>query len=265
MSALTLPAPLARRAAQGTLTHGWLITGAEETELERAALALAASFLCDGAGEKPCGMCRHCRKAEKGIHPDLIWVEKRPDKTQLLVDQIRALRKDAYIRPNEARRKVYILKRAELMNDEAQNAFLKVLEEGPAYAAFLLLAENHLALLPTVRSRCELWRCAGQDAADEELARRGGELAGLLLGDDFWRLVSWCVPYEKAKREEVLPLWEAARRALLTYRRAETTPKAVALARALDEILAAGRQNGNMGVLWGELWAAATTAQTETC
>ncbi len=257
MSAFALPAPLSRRAAEGTLPHGWIIAGAAEERLEEAAKALAAAFLCAGEGERPCGSCKHCRKVEKGVHPDLQWLEKPADKSQFSVDQVRALRADAYIRPNEASRKVYVLRRAAQMTAEAQNALLKVLEEGPRYAAFLLLSENHLALLPTVRSRCELLRLeAGEDAAGE-LAQRGGELAGLLLGDDRWRLISWCVPYEKAKREEVLPLWEAARSALLTYRRRENTAKAAALAQTLAEIIAAGNRNGNMGILWGKLWASA--------
>ena len=70
--------------------------------------------------------------------------------------QVRQLRADAYIRPNEADRKIYILENAQTMNPSAQNAMLKLLEEGPAYAAFLLLTDNAAALLPTVRSRCEL-------------------------------------------------------------------------------------------------------------
>ena len=69
---------------------------------------------------------------------------------------MRQLRADAYIRPNEADRKIYILENAQTMNPSAQNAMLKLLEEGPAYAAFLLLTDNAAALLPTVRSRCEL-------------------------------------------------------------------------------------------------------------
>lgn len=255
MSAFTLPPALAARAREGTLPHAWLITGAGEERLEEAGRALAAAFLCEGEQTRPCGVCRHCRKVEKGVHPDLQWVAKPADKSQLVVDQVRALRADAYIRPNEAGRKVYILQNAWQMNDEAQNAFLKVLEEGPAYAVFLLLAENHLAMLPTIRSRCELLRLEGSAAQDPELERRGGELAGLLLGEERWRLIAWCVPYEKAKREEVLPLWEAARQAILTYRTQRATPKAVRLAQTLAEIVAAGRQNGNMGVLWGRLWA----------
>ena len=255
-----LPPALARRAQEGTLTHAWLLTGAPERALEEAAKDLAAMFLCEGLSKRPCGACKHCRKVEKDVHPDLQWVEKPSDKRQLLVDQIRALRADAYIRPNEATRKVYVLKNAQHMNPEAQNAFLKLLEEGPSYAVFILLSENHLALLPTVRSRCELLRldaaAAGEGAADEELTRKAGELAGLLLGDQAWRLLDWCVPWEKAKREEILELWQATRQAVLTYRTAQATPRAVKVAQTLNEVIAAGEQNGNMGVLWGKLYAA---------
>ena len=73
----------------------------------------------------------------------------------IAVDQVRSLRSDAYVRPNEGQRKVYVLEGADQMNASAQNAMLKLLEEGPDYAAFLLLAENGSGVLETVRSRCE--------------------------------------------------------------------------------------------------------------
>lgn len=258
MSCLALPPALAGRAARGQLAHAYILTGGENAALEDCAQALAAACLCR-EDAPPCGACKSCRKVEKGIHPDLVVVQPEPGK-ELKVDQIRQLRADAYIRPNEAPKKVYLIKEAERMNQSAQNAFLKVLEEGPAYAVFLLLAANDAALLPTIRSRCETARVAGPGSAgaiDPEWERKGGELAGLLLGDDLWRLVSWCVPYEKGKREETLPLWEAARRAILTYRTPKTTPKAARLARTLEEIISAGAQNGNLGILWGRLLAEA--------
>lgn len=256
MSFSALPQELARRADQGDLAHAWILSGDSSSRLEELGRALAAAFLCGGELRRPCGECKHCRKVEKGIHPDLQWVERVEGKTQISVDQIRQLRADAYIRPNEARRKVYLIREAQLMTDEAQNAFLKVLEEGPAYSVFLLLTSNPRALLPTVRSRCEYLRCvqAGPEV-DAEVARKGAELAGLLLGEERWRLLCWCVPYDKAKREEILPIWEAARRALLTYRRGETSAKAVRLAQTLGRMIDAGGKNGNIGALWGLLWA----------
>lgn len=257
MSYYALPPELSRRADQGALAHAWIVYGDSPAQLEELGKALAAAFLCGGEGRRPCGECKHCRKVEKGIHPDLQWVGRAEGKTQISVEQVRQLRSDAYIRPNEAGRKVYILQEAQLMTDEAQNAFLKVLEEGPAYSVFLLLTPNPRALLPTVRSRCELLRCVQAGAeTDEEAARKGGELAGLLLGEDRWRLLCWCAPYDKAKREEVLPIWDHARQALLTYRRGETSAKAVRLTQTLGRMIDAGGRNGNIGALWGLLWAA---------
>lgn len=256
MSFSALPQELVRRADQGALAHAWIVYGDSPASLEELGKTLAAAFLCANESHRPCGECKHCRKVEKGIHPDLQWVERLEGKSQITVDQIRQLRADAYVRPNEAGRKVYILKDAQLMNDEAQNAFLKVLEEGPEYAVFVLLSPNPSALLPTIRSRCEQVSVTAKGQTDPELERKAGELAGLLLGDDAWRRLAWCVAWEKAKREEVIPLWEETRRALLTYRTAKTTAKAVALCQCLEELLAAA-PSGNMGVLWGKLWAQA--------
>jgi len=105
--------------------------------------------------QRPCGHCPQCRKAQGGIHPDIAWIAGAGEGKPINVDQVRALRSDAYIRPNEGERKVYILEGADRMNASAQNAMLKLLEEGPAYAAFLLLSENAGGILETVRSRCE--------------------------------------------------------------------------------------------------------------
>ena len=109
--------------------------------------------------KKPCGICRHCRKAAADIHPDISIVARLTDdkgkkKKQISVDQIRALSADACMLPNEAGRKVYIIEEAETMNPSAQNAALKLLEEPPLGAMFLLCCVNAMQLLPTVRSRC---------------------------------------------------------------------------------------------------------------
>ena len=136
------------------LSHAYLISGGGGDS--RAALAgrMTAAYLCRGE-HPPCGRCGPCRKAAAGTHPDVWRASPAPDKREITVDQIRALRADAYIRPNEGERKVYLLQEADRMNPPAQNAMLKLLEEGPSYAAFLLIANNAGGLLQTVRSRCE--------------------------------------------------------------------------------------------------------------
>ena len=136
------------------LSHAYLISGSPGTGRKTLAKLMARAVLCTGEGEKPCGACPACRKTAAGIHPDLITVEGEKGK-DITVGQIRALRADAYIRPNEGARKIYLIPQAQSMNLNAQNAMLKLLEEGPAYAAFLLVTENTGSLLPTIRSRCE--------------------------------------------------------------------------------------------------------------
>ena len=137
------------------LAHAYILSGPRGIGKHTLAGLLAAAMVCTGDGELPCGCCTACRKAEGGIHPDIIRVAGENNK-DLTVGQVRQMRSDAYIRPNEADRKVYLIEDAQSMNPSAQNAMLKLLEEGPAYAAFLLLADNAAALLPTVRSRCEV-------------------------------------------------------------------------------------------------------------
>jgi len=98
--------------------------------------------------------CIHCDKASRHIHPDIIEVKKLENKSIIGVDQIRELKQDVYVVPNDAMKKAYIVRDADSMNTNAQNAFLQILEEPPAHAVFILCTNNPAALLPTVRSRC---------------------------------------------------------------------------------------------------------------
>lgn len=146
---------LSAQAGTRGLSHAYLISGPAGSGKATLARLLSAALVCTDPGEVPCGVCPGCKKALGGIHPDVIHVDLLEDKREILVDQARQMRSDAFIRPNEADRKVYVVHHADTMNAYAQNAILKLLEEGPAYAAFLLLCENPGSLLPTIRSRCE--------------------------------------------------------------------------------------------------------------
>ena len=138
--------------AAGKSSHCYLICGPTGSGKHTLAKVLTAALQCTQRN-KPCMTCRDCRKVMSGSHPDVITIDD-PEKKSVSVELIRQLQADAYIRPNEAERKVYLIPRAMDMTDAAQNALLKLMEEPPSYAVFLLLTDNGEKLLPTVRSRC---------------------------------------------------------------------------------------------------------------
>lgn len=111
---------------------------------------LAAGLLCEQS-RPPCGSCDACRKVLGGIHPDVTAVEPLSGKAAIGVDQIRQVRNEAFVLPGEGRCKVFILRGA--LNDAAQNAFLKILEEPPAGVYYILLCVHRNELMDTVLSR----------------------------------------------------------------------------------------------------------------
>lgn len=161
----------------------------------------ASAMLCESSGDRPCGDCRHCRKVFSGIHPDVVSVapaldDKGRKRREILVEQVRFISADAQVMPNEARVKVYVIHDAERMNAAAQNALLKLLEEPPASAAFILCASNPALLLPTVRSRCVLLRQNADEAGDEQAAADALELLAALEDGGRARLLAWEFAHE---------------------------------------------------------------------
>lgn len=137
-------------AARDTLSHALLFTGGKAMAAARFA---AAALECESTGTRPCGQCPACRKVLADIHPDVITVRDDQHKS-IAVDVVRQVRSDAHIRPNEGRRKVYLFPDCSILTEQDQNVLLKVVEEGPAYAAFLFCAQSAAELLSTLRSRC---------------------------------------------------------------------------------------------------------------
>ncbi|MEY8402158.1 DNA polymerase III subunit delta [Oscillospiraceae bacterium 44-34] len=212
---------LSRREWDRGLSHAYIISGPAGSGRHALARRLAAAMLCTGGGERPCGTCPACLKTEKGIHPDFSVTAGPEAGKPITVDQVRALRSDAYIRPNEGERKVYLLEEADRMNPSAQNAMLKLLEEGPAYAAFLLIAGNAGGLLQTVRSRCEelaLTPVEGEErpALDPEQLEQAERLAAALERAGELELLETALSVldVKRSREELSAFLDALERAL---------------------------------------------------
>jgi DNA polymerase-3 subunit delta' len=91
---------------------------------------------------------------EREFHPDLYEVDALGE--MIRIDAIRELRRDLHMRPFEADRRVYLIQRAHLMNEDAADALLKDLEEPPSYAVIVLIADDLGPIAETLRSRCQL-------------------------------------------------------------------------------------------------------------
>lgn len=162
----------------GRLSHAWLLIGPEGSGRHTLARQLIAAMQCTADGERPCMRCTACKKVLSDMHPDVITVDA-PDKKTIPVKLVRDACADLFVRPNEGARKIYIFEDCTILTEKDQNILLKLVEEGPAYAAFFFCAENPAVLLQTIRSRCaevKLAPAAQERAAPDEnaleLARR---------------------------------------------------------------------------------------------
>ena len=240
-----LKSGLASAFASDRLSHCYLLAGPAGSGKHTLARILAAAMECTEGAKRPCGKCLACRKVLDNVHPDIITVDD-PDKKTVTVEQIRQARADVYIKPNEGRRKIYIIPRAMDMNPAAQNALLKVIEEPPDYGAFLLLTDSAERLLPTIRSRSVTLRLAplseseglkalAERCPDKDPSARAAAWArsegwlgqalqlleeGESLRDETQRfalcfsrrdklgLTELLVPLERQKREQLVPLFQ---------------------------------------------------------
>lgn len=141
---------------QTRMPHAILVEGPKGTGKRTVCALLAQALVCNAQGARPCGVCAHCKKARVGAHPDIAVLDGEKGANALHVDAIRALRADAFIAPNEADCRVFVIARADNMTPAAQNALLKVLEEPPDGVYFLLTCESKARLLDTVLSRVTL-------------------------------------------------------------------------------------------------------------
>ncbi len=139
--------------ADGRAPHALLVDGASEPERTELARLAARMIVCENKDRTPCGECEHCRKAKENIHPDIITVEKPADKKHFVKDDVKKMVADAFLTPNEADTKVFIIKEMQQMTEESQNLLLKILEEPPRYTAFVLTSQNSNAVIGTVLSR----------------------------------------------------------------------------------------------------------------
>jgi DNA polymerase-3 subunit delta' len=174
-------------ALDGAPAHAYLLHGPAGSGKRDAARDFAAGLLARGASDPESARLR----VRHGTHPDLTWVAPSGAHEMLRRDVDEAVVSAAARTPFEATHRVFVLERADTMNDEAANSLLKTLEEPPPYVVLMLLTDRPTQVLPTISSRCQPVRFDPLPAAAlaEKLTQQGIDpatataCARLSLGD----------------------------------------------------------------------------------
>ena len=151
---------------ENRLPHAILIEGDKGTGRHTLANFISLAAVCEGENA-PCSECSACKKALSLNHPDISVTAPEDKKKSIAVDQIRALKNETNVKPHLAKRRVFIIDFADTLNENSQNALLKVLEEPPGSVMFILIAESKASLLETILSRCV---CLTLSTPEENLA-----------------------------------------------------------------------------------------------
>lgn len=183
--------------SDGRCPHAVLIDGGGELQRAELSRLTAKMIVCSNQERTPCGACESCRKADENIHPDIITITKPDDKKSFVKADVKKMVADAYLTPNEAERKVYIVSEIQNMNEESQNLLLKILEEPPHYTAFVLTSQNANAVIGTVLSRVVRLRLGNAELA--EYSEKAIEIVKALTN-----AVSSPYEYEKVKATAML-------------------------------------------------------------
>ncbi len=136
------------------ISHAYIFHGPDKSGKMALAKSFAMALQCERKRTDACMECHSCKQALSGNQPDIIYLHHEKPNTVSVEDIRLQINRDIGIKPYASPYKIYIIDEAEKMNQQAQNALLKTIEEPPQYAVLLLLTTNADAFLPTILSRC---------------------------------------------------------------------------------------------------------------
>lgn len=169
--------------AQEKARGSYLFLGPDGVGKRTSSIEFAKAINCKDKGQDACCDCVSCNKIDSGNHPDVFLVHPEGTSYSIKIAKIREIIYEASLKPYEARKRVFIINDAEGMTEEAQNAFLRLLEEPPRNHIFILTVSNSAGLLPTVLSRCKILKfyLLSQSQIQENLLARGVDAEKAML------------------------------------------------------------------------------------
>lgn len=182
------------------IPHAILVEGVNDSANRELADHIATAAVCSG-DTSPCGSCINCHQAGIKSHPDIVYVAPPDGKKNILVDQIREIRADAFVKAHSAEKKVFVIEHAHRMMPQAQNALLKVLEEPPANVIFILLVPSKTMLLDTIISRCVLLSLVESKSDDSKYTEMASTFIDLLFSGSEYDMALLLTPLEKSRTD----------------------------------------------------------------
>jgi DNA polymerase-3 subunit gamma/tau len=139
--------------SSGRISHAYLFSGHRGTGKTTMARLFAKAINCQNLqGAEPCNACSSCLEINEGKAIDIIEIDAASNRG---IDEIRSIKESIQFAPNFLKYKVLILDEAHQLSKDAANALLKILEEPPAYAIFILATTEAHKMIPTIASRCQ--------------------------------------------------------------------------------------------------------------
>lgn len=272
---------------ENRMPHAILIEGDEGTGKHTLARFLANAAVCQGENV-PCGVCKGCKLAAGNNHPDITVISPLENKKNIAISQVRELKADAYIKPHVSQKKVFVIDYADTLNEQSQNALLKILEEPPLGVIFILIAQTKASFLETIISRCVVLTLSTPDVslsvdyiadktdytideiesalktAQNNIGRALNLLAGktatdaelffkYMLKKDYWAMLKTTAKAEKSRIEASLFFTDLKRITASFVRKNTSSVTASAMARFYNEICELEKSlslNINLGLLF---------------
>ncbi len=142
----------------GRMPQAIILEGDDGSGKETFARLIAAAACCTSGDGRPCGKCRSCRRILDSLTPDVAIIEREDGKQAITINIVREMNENVNNGPCELSMLFFVIREADRMNLQAQNAWLLTLENPPDDVGFIILCENSRNLLETIRSRAMTFR-----------------------------------------------------------------------------------------------------------